>query len=243
MRLVSPDTHLLRDHGPFRLRRVRPGVFGDEPVEDPGFGGLGLIDHARLSPGLVVPMHEHRDDEIVSYLRSGTMEHTDTSGVRELVRPDRLMVMNAGSGFWHEERVPGDPVEMLQIFIRPEAAGLPPGVQFADLDAATSDGRWRPLAGPLGSGAPAVVRQRVSLFDARLSQGKPLPLPERPGFVPWLYVFAGRVRVGPHTLSAGWAVAGDGGGLPAPAATEPSDLLLFLVDPAAPASRAGTLSG
>lgn len=243
MRLVSPDTHLVRDRGPFRLRRIRPGVFGDGPAADPGFGGLGLIDHARLSPGLVVPLHEHRDDEIVSYLRSGTMEHTDTSGVRELVRPDRLMVMNAGSGFWHEERVPAGPVEMLQIFIRPEAAGLAPDIQFADLDAAASDGRWRLLAGPPGAGAPAAVRQRVYLFDARLAPGRPLPIPERAGFVPWLYVFAGRVRVGSHILTAGWAGAGDGGGLPAPVADETSDLVLFLVDPTAPASRAGTLSG
>jgi redox-sensitive bicupin YhaK (pirin superfamily) len=29
---------------------------------DAGFGWLDLIDHARLQPGLVVRMHEHRND-------------------------------------------------------------------------------------------------------------------------------------------------------------------------------------
>lgn len=242
MRTVSPDTHLVRDGGPFRLRRVRPGVFDNTPVADAGFGGLGLIDHARLSPGLVVPMHEHRDDEIVSYLRVGSMEHTDTAGHRELVRPDRLMVMNAGSGFSHEERVPAGPVEMLQIFIRPAAESLPPQVQFVDLGEAESPGRWRLLVGPPGAGAPAAVRQEVFLFDARIAKGETLAVPTEAGFDPWLYVFSGRVRVGAHVLTGGWAVAADPGELPAAQADAPADLVLFLVDRAAPASRAGSFN-
>ncbi|WP_237143369.1 hypothetical protein [Phyllobacterium zundukense] len=26
VKFVSPDTHLVRDHGPFQLRRIRPGA-------------------------------------------------------------------------------------------------------------------------------------------------------------------------------------------------------------------------
>ena len=115
--VVAPDTHLVRAHGPFQLRRIRPGVALGR-TDDGGFGGLGLIDHARLQPGLVVRMHEHRNDEIISYLRSGRMQHTDSAGRSEVISPDRLMVMNAGAGFSHEEAVLGDdPIEMLQIFV------------------------------------------------------------------------------------------------------------------------------
>jgi len=78
---ISPDTHLVRDHGPFQLRRIHPGVALGR-TDDGGFGGLGLIDHARLQPGLVVKMHEHRNDEIISYLRSGRLQH-----VRVMVYP------------------------------------------------------------------------------------------------------------------------------------------------------------
>lgn len=242
LQLLSPDTHLVRDRGPFRLRRIRPGlVFG--PEGDTGFGGLGLIDHAQLSPGLVVSMHEHRNDEIVSYLRTGAMGHTDTAGTREMVSPDRLMVMNSGTGFWHEERVPVWPVEMLQIFIRPSADDLPPGVQFQPLDGAVSENAWRRLAGPVGSAAPTTVRQQVHLFDARLSPGGRLGTDARPGFDSWLYVFSGRVTVGGHELAQHWALAAVGEPLPDLEAVETSDLVLFLVDRSAPASRSGTLSG
>jgi redox-sensitive bicupin YhaK (pirin superfamily) len=53
-------------------------------------------------------MHEHRNDEIISYLRSGRMQHTDSAGRSEAVSLDRLMVMNAEAGFSHEVAVLGD---------------------------------------------------------------------------------------------------------------------------------------
>jgi hypothetical protein len=33
----------------------------------------------RLQPDVVVAMHQHRNDEVFSYLRKGTMLHQDTS--------------------------------------------------------------------------------------------------------------------------------------------------------------------
>src|SRR6266851_6660603 len=177
VKFVSPDTHLVRDHGPFQLRRIRPGVALGR-TDDTGFGGLGLIDHARLQPGLVVKMHEHRNDEIISYMRSSRMQHTDSAGRSEVISPDRLMVMNAGAGFSHEEAViGGDPIEMLQIFVRPEAANMKPDVQFVGLDEATRLDRWRLLVGPAGSAAPSFVRQAIYLYDTHLSAGGSIDLP------------------------------------------------------------------
>ena len=42
------------------------------------------------------------------------------------------MMMNAGAGFWHEEKVKEDEVEMLQIFVRPNETDLSPEIQFHD---------------------------------------------------------------------------------------------------------------
>lgn len=119
MHRIDRTTHIRRTHGPFQIRRVHPGA-GLGSGDDRGFSGLGLIDHANLSLGLTVPMHEHRNDEIISYLRSGEMLHRDSDGRSEIVSPTRLMVMNAGASFHHEEAVQGsNPIEMLQIFVRP----------------------------------------------------------------------------------------------------------------------------
>ncbi len=244
VKFVSPDTHLVRDHGPFQLRRIRPGVTLGR-TDDAGFGGLGLIDHARLQPGLVVKMHEHRNDEIISYLRSGRMQHTDSAGRSEVISPDRLMVMNAGAGFSHEEAVLGDdPIEMLQIFVRPEAANLEPGVQFVTLDKTESIDHWRLLAGPAGSAAPSFVRQAIYLYDTHLSAGGSIDLPTIPGFDRWLYVFRGAVSVGDKQAETHTAltISADQTTFEVTASQE-ADLVLFLVDRQAPFSRAGTMSG
>ena len=59
------------------------------------------------------------------------------------------MLMKAGSGIYHEEGIREDDetVEMLQIFIRPEADGLEPKIQFHKPDETYSLNTWRLLAG------------------------------------------------------------------------------------------------
>jgi redox-sensitive bicupin YhaK (pirin superfamily) len=189
-------------------------------------------------------MHEHRNDEIISYLRSGRMQHTDSAGRSEVISPDRLMVMNAGSGFSHEEEAVGDDaIEMLQIFVRPEAANMESGVQFVDLDEAKRDDQWRLLTGPIGSTAPSFVRQAVYL-DVHLSAGESIDLPSMPGFDRWLYTFHGKVSVGQQEAGTHTAVVigANETALNVTASME-SDLVVFLVDRNAKFSREGTMSG
>jgi quercetin 2,3-dioxygenase len=99
-------------------------------MADPVIGPLSRVDHAFLDVGTLVPMDQHRNDEILSYMWRGLMVHEDSTGRRVELTPSRLMMMNAGRGFSHEESTPGVPVEMLQIFIRPQATDLEPSVQF-----------------------------------------------------------------------------------------------------------------
>jgi redox-sensitive bicupin YhaK (pirin superfamily) len=80
---------------------MRPGLVRSL-VADPAFGPLSVVDHANLDVGTVVPMHEHRNDEILSYMWRGTMVHEDSAGHRIPISPRKLMMMNAGRGFWHE---------------------------------------------------------------------------------------------------------------------------------------------
>lgn len=91
--------------GPFRIRRMHPGAIFCIGA-DIAFGSLSVVDHASLAVGTVVPMHEHKNDEILNYLWRGTMLHQDTAGNRIPLAANKLMMMNAGRSFWHEERTP-----------------------------------------------------------------------------------------------------------------------------------------
>lgn len=233
--------------GPFHIHRVSPGLMLGDGWEDTGIAGLGCFDHAHLEEGLLVAMHQHRNDEIVSYLRSGRMVHEDSDGIRAVLSPVHLMGMNAGSGFWHEETVPVGQVEMLQIFIRPEADELPPDLQFCDLPEASSSGAWRLIAGPRSDAGPLYVRQQVRVLDAQLHAGTTLEIPRQMGYdTQFLYVFRGLASVGGHTLRSG-----DGAGWTEPppksiqntAEGETTDLVLFQIDTSARFTRSGTLSG
>lgn len=241
--IVPPETHQQRAHGPFQLRRIRPGITLGQP-SDAGFGGLGTIDHAKLQPGLLVRMHEHRNDEIISYMRAGRMKHTDSAGRSEVISSDRLMVMNAGHGLSHEEEVVGnDQIEMLQIFVRPQAAEMKPEVQFVELNEAQRDGQWRLLTGPVGATAPTFVRQAMYLYDIRLSAGQSIDVPSKVGFDRWLYVFNGEASVGEQRIGkhAALMIAADQTAMVTAAVG--SDLVVFLVDRSSNYSREGTMSG
>jgi quercetin 2,3-dioxygenase len=234
-------------HGDFNIDIYRPGEGVPGRGQDRGVAQLGRFDRGRLSPGVLVKMHPHRDDEILSYVRAGAMTHEDSAGSREVVTPTRLMLMNAGTEFRHQESIPsgGEPVEILQIFLRPERASLPPRVQFHDFPEAHSVGAWRLIAGPEDENPPLVVRSQASVYDARLTDGAEIAPVCRPGRTYLLYAFAGSVVVAPFAVSL---ATGDALLL----ADEPdarvtsagvSDLVLFELDEAAPYTLAGMFSG
>lgn len=241
--LIPRDRKQAHGSGGFRIEILYPGLFAGD--RDSGLGTLGRIDDASIAPGHVVKMHPHRDDEILTYLRSGMLEHRDTVGVPETVTSSRLMLMNAGAEFQHKERVvaEGGPLRALQIFLRPETPGLKPQVQFHDFGTATSDGEWRLIAGPEGE-APLEVRSRSWVEDARFKAGNGylLPEPYSTGLTRMLYVFDGTIELDGHRLTAGGAaiLSGDAASF---SVEEHAELVLFSTDEAAPVFKSGKFSG
>ncbi|MBS7542482.1 pirin family protein [Ancylobacter oerskovii] len=210
---------------------------------DSGIGAFGRIDRARIQAGHVIAMHPHRDDEILTYLRAGTMLHRDSVGNEERLSPSRLMMMNAGREFQHEEEMLGSqPVEALQIFMRPRVASLDARVQFHDFDDALSRGAWRLLAAP--QGAPFEVRGQAWVQDAHLAAGEGLTSPKLPadGAERFLHVFAGEVFIDGVEVHAGetlYLAAADWKVM----ARTVSDLVLFTTDADAPVFAGGMFSG
>jgi redox-sensitive bicupin YhaK (pirin superfamily) len=253
MRLLPSTRRTAFGVPPFVIKRIYPGQSVPD-LNDRGIAGLGAIDHAHLFKGLTVRMHEHRNDEIVSYLRSGAMVHKDSHGMQETITNTHLMVMNAGSGFKHEEYVPEGEVHMLQIFVRPSSDDLEPKVAFHTFESAVSANKWRAVLGPEGTDAPLQVRQKVWMHDARLTphselslgDALPWPEPDHPeGYdVQVLYIFSGTVRVGNVTLNEGdtaaWAVKEY---VKLETHGSHADVVLFHIDTTAPYTRSGTLSG
>lgn len=230
--------------GGFGIEILWPGMVRQS--EDSGIGGIGRIDHANVSPGTVIPMHPHKDDEILTYMRKGKMLHLDTVGNEEEVSNTRLMLMNAGHSFQHEERIlgaKGESMQCLQIFVRPSESDLEPQVQFHDFGTPYSHGAWRLIAGP--EEAPLIFRSQTWLHDIRLSKDEEVPLPTVPvpGVSRILYVFEGRAKIANVELESGESVIINDNVAHILKAEQDSDLVLFTTDPKADFFREGMFSG
>ena len=69
-----------KQHGGFGIQILYPGLIRPQ-LNDTGFSTIGRIDHARITPGTLIPMHPHQNDEILTYLRSGNIKHLDTTSI------------------------------------------------------------------------------------------------------------------------------------------------------------------
>jgi redox-sensitive bicupin YhaK (pirin superfamily) len=238
---TAPRTDVSRDQGKFRVHFNFPGraVPGHD---DHGYGPLATVVESFMDPGTLIRMHQHKNEEIVSWVPDGVMRHDDRRGNELVTDPEHLMVMNAGSGFWHAEETLADdpPLRMLQIFVRPHSLGLEPGIQHEPIpDPAPNE--WRHLFGPDGSDAPLSVRNDVHFYDCRLDDGAMTTLPSRPGWDTYCYVFEGAVDIDKeHVGYTESALVTDGNDVSV-TATEDSTVVAFAIDPEAPITRQGTI--
>jgi redox-sensitive bicupin YhaK (pirin superfamily) len=60
-----------KQHGGFGIQILYPGLIRPQ-LDDSGFSTIGRIDHARITPGTLIPMHPHKNDEILTYVRRET---------------------------------------------------------------------------------------------------------------------------------------------------------------------------
>lgn len=239
--LRGERTFVVRDMGGFITHVNMPGWLRPKS-RDHGHGPLAMVVESILEPGRLIAMHEHQNDEIISLVPDGVMRHDDKATGRLVIDSDHLMVMNAGRSFWHsEETLPSDPrLRMLQIFVRPHAIDLDPGIQHGPLPSAPPN-TWRRLAGPEGTGAPFFVRNAIDLFDIRLGAGARVDFPRIEGRDLYFYVFSGQlVAKGLRFAEGEQGLLLSDEALSLEAET-PCLVVAFLIDATAPVTRKGTV--
>jgi hypothetical protein len=238
---TSPRTDISQNQGTFRIHLNFPGRAVPDH-DDHGYGPLATVVESFMDPETLIRMHQHRNEEIISWVPDGVMRHDDRQGNKLVTDPEHLMVMNAGSGFWHAEETLADdpPLRMLQIFVRPHSLDLEPNIQHEPIPDPVAN-EWRHLFGPEGTDAPLFVRNDVDFYDCRLGAGATVTLPSQSDWHTYLYVFEGTVNVGEE--SVGYtenALVTDDGDVTV-TATEDSTIVAFTINPDAPITRQGTI--
>ena len=237
----APRSEVFQDQGTFRTRFNFPGRNHPEH-DDHGYGPLATVVESFMDPGTLIRMHQHRNEEIVSWVPAGVMRHDDREGNELVTDAEHLLVMNAGQGFWHSEETAADdpPLRMLQIFVRPHSLDLDPGIQHGPLPEPV-DNEWRRVFAPSGSDHPFTVRNEVDCYDVRLDAGRSAALPAIDGRHAYVYVFDGEVAVDGVELGPTESALWTGDGVPTVTAETGATVVAFLVDPDAPITRQGTI--
>ena len=119
-----------------------------------GFRNLRVINEDKIAPGRGFPTHGHQDMEIITYMISGALEHKDSMGNCDVIKPGEFQHMSAGTGIRHSEYNASDSAEanVLQIWIEPGKNGIVPEYTQKFVRDVVKPGKLWLLSSPEGKG-------------------------------------------------------------------------------------------
>jgi redox-sensitive bicupin YhaK (pirin superfamily) len=174
--------------------RVTRHSFSFGPHYDPANLGFGLLvshNDDLLAPGSGYPDHPHQETEIVTWVLSGALAHSDSSGRSGLIVPGQIQVMSAGTGIVHSEMAePGaGPTRFVQTWVRPDSWGsapryasaeVSPGAGWTAVASGARAGAGAGAAGWAGRGALPIGSRGATLWVADALPGARLTVPDVP---------------------------------------------------------------
>lgn len=200
------------DHG--WLRSFHTFSFAD--YYDPahmGFRALRVINEDHVAPGKGFGRHPHRDMEILTFVLDGELEHKDSMGNGQIIRPGEVQRMSAGTGVTHSEFNPSSEksVHLLQIWLEPAQKGIQPGYEQKPFTVDERRGQLRLIASQDGRDGSVTVHQDVKLYASVLAAGDAVRHDVPAGRHAWVHVARGTLEVGDLKLQAGDAIAAHAG--------------------------------
>ncbi|MDH5518555.1 MAG: pirin family protein [Gammaproteobacteria bacterium] len=167
-----------------------------------GVSALRVINDDRVTAGAGFGMHSHQDMEIISYIKSGTIEHEDSMGNILQLTAGEFQLMSAGSGITHSEYNPSSlsDLEFLQIWIQPDVYGIEPGYQQKSFP--VTDG-LQLIASPDARNNSFLIHQDTFLYRILQSEQRTLLIPLAESRCIYLYTIRGTISHDSVTLNSG----------------------------------------
>lgn len=163
------------------------------------FGALRVLNDDTIAGGQGFGTHPHDNMEIVTIPLGGVLEHKDSMGNTEQLRPGEIQVMSAGRGITHSEYNADPEVEakILQIWVLSDARGHTPRYDTVTLSPQHRNS-LRLIVAPEGMGSQHVgwIHQRAWFYTASLESGHSIEYKlNMKGHGVYLFVIEGRVSV------------------------------------------------
>jgi len=173
-----------------------------------GWGNLRVINEDRIAPGTGFGTHSHRDMEIVSYVLEGNLAHKDSMGNVKGIPPGDVQRMSAGTGVMHSEfnHAPNQTTHFLQIWMLPNAKGIPPSYEQKTFDTDSKRGKLRLVASPDGAEGSVTLHADARLYAGLFDGDESAELQLATGRKGYVHVVRGDLEVNGKSLKAGDAV-------------------------------------
>ncbi len=196
------------------------------------FRSLRVMNEDSVRPGEGFGTHSHSDMEIVTYVLEGALEHKDSLGNGEVLRPGEFQRMSAGRGITHSEFNPSksDPAHFYQIWLLPKTEGIEPSYEQRRFDPEGRRNQWRLVASPDGDEGSLRIHQDAKIYLADIDPGTRVDFSVKPGRHAWVQVLRGSVSVNGVRLGTSDGAAVSDEQALAFEATEPAELMMFDLD-------------
>ncbi len=210
-------------------------TFSFATYQDPAhkrFRSLRVMNEDRIAPGKGFGTHPHADMEIVTYVLSGALEHRDSMGNGEVLRPGEFQRMSAGTGITHSEFNPSadEATHLYQIWLYPAEKGIEPSYEQKAFPEDERLNTFRLVAAPDAAEGSLTIHQDARIFLSRVDSGVSLAYPLANERHAWLQVLRGAIRLDDTQLAAGDGVAISEESHVEFTASEPSEVMLFDLD-------------
>jgi redox-sensitive bicupin YhaK (pirin superfamily) len=197
--------------------------------EQMGFRSLRVMNEDVVQPSQGFGTHPHNDMEIVTYVLEGALEHKDSMGNGEVLRPGEFQRMSAGTGITHSEFNPSDtePVHLYQIWLYPERKGIEPSYEQKRFPKEEQQNRLRLVASPNGEYGSLHIHQDARVYLSSLDEGQQLTHSIEPGRHAWLQVLRGAVTLNGVSLDTSDGAAVSEVSALEIVANQPAEIMLF----------------
>lgn len=174
-----------------------------------GFRSLRVMNEDRVAAGQGFGTHAHHDMEIVSYVLDGELEHKDSMGNGEVLRPGEFQRITAGTGITHSEFNPStqNSTHFYQIWLLPERKGIEPSYEQKAFAPSGRKNQLQLVASREAKDGSLLIHQDANIYLADLASGNELTYEIPSGRHVWLQVLRGSVDVSGHALDTSDAVA------------------------------------
>ena len=161
------------------LRSILHFSFADYfNIDNMNFGVLRVINDDLIEAGTGFDFHPHKDMEIVSYVISGGLSHSDTMGHKNTVYRGEVQYMSAGTGVFHSEQNLGnETTRLLQIWVVPDNKGYNPAYGDYRFKEEERKNKWLNIVSSKDGSAPIKINQDANFYVVELDENKEIDFP------------------------------------------------------------------